>query len=221
MRIDGYTREVFENIGPQRIGMYLSSCGWERIAGTATADAFRSPRSGTVVMVPNDRDCVDYHLRVEEVIRGVSESDDVSVQSVVAGMTLSCATDAMEYCYVPENGEIGLIPADRLRDIIDAGNDINLFAYRDSLDYRPSYPSSQWEGRRDLDGIRIGPTMPGSYVVRFVYPIMDGDGAVGTDVCGGAVPDHSELSLLCDKIETSLSAVIEAAERNRTELVPG
>lgn len=46
---------------------------------------------------------------------------------------------------------------------------------------------------------------------------MDG-GSIGTDLLGRIVPDNLEMRRLCDKIESSLGAVIEAAERNRTEL---
>lgn len=219
MNIDGFSPEVLKGISPQKIRLFLSSRGWVPLGKTAVFDVFENPETGATVTVPNSRDFMDYARRVEEVVCEVSESDGLSVQRVITGMTISASSDTVEYHYRPESGEVGLIMAPDLVSIIEAGNSINNFAYRDCCEYRPSYGSSYWKGRKILDDIRVGPTMPGSYVVQFIYPLMEG-GAVSTDLFGGMVPDKPEMTRLCDKIESSLGEVIDAAERNRTELDP-
>ena len=220
MRIEGYSYDVFKQISPQKIRLYLMSCGWEFDHKTSFHDVFVNPRTNDIVTVPNNRDYSDYAYRVEEIVKTVSQSDDVSVQRVVTGMTISSSTDCLEYHYYPENGEVGLIPVPDIIEMIEAGNDINNYAFRDLCEFKPSYPSSSWKGRKELEKIRIGPSMPGSYVVQFIYPIMEGTEYIRTDLDGGVVPDNINLCRLCDKIEISLGEVIDAAERNRTELDP-
>lgn len=217
MRIDGFSPDVLKGISPQKIRMFLLSRGWVPSGKTAVFDIFEKPETGVMVTVPNSRDFIDYARRVEEVVRDVSDSDNLSIQRVITGMTISASSDMVEYHYKPDNGEIGLIPAPDLIGIIEAGNSINNYAYRDCCEFKQSYGSSNWKGKRILEDIRVGPTIPGSYIVQFVYPLMDG-GPIGTDLLGRIVPDNPEMSRLCDKIESSLGAVIEAAERNRTEL---
>ncbi len=220
MNIGGYSYETLKQISPQKIRLYLTSCGWEVEGKTNVFDVFSDPDHSVVVTVPNSRDYSDYAYRVEEVVRTVSATKGISAQRVVAGMTISASTDTIEYRYEPESGEVGLIPIPDILRIINTGNDLNNYAYRDAVEYKQSYPSSNWRGRKVLDDIRLGPTMPGSYVVQFIYPLMDGSDIIGTNLHGEIVPDNGGLELICDKIEESLGIIIEAAERNKKELDP-
>ncbi len=71
-----------------------------------------------------------------------------------------------------------------------------------------------------LDKVRIGPTIPESYVIQFLYPVIEThSGQVSTNLEGGLNSD-STLSNICDKIEKSLTAVVKAAESGKTELDP-
>lgn len=220
MIVEGYSYDIFKQISPQKIRLYLTSCGWNYDRSTKFCDIFSNPDDGTVVTVPNNRDYSDYAYRVEEIVRDVSASESLPVQRVITGMTISASTDIIEYHYEPESGEVGLIPIPDILHIISAGNDLNNYAYRDIKEYRESYANSNWKGRKDLDSIRLGPTIPGSYVVQFVYPMMNDSGSIGTDLHGAVVPDNGNLSQVCDKIESSLESIIDAAERNRKELEP-
>lgn len=217
MIIDGFSPDVLKGISPQKIRMFLLSRGWVFSGKTSVFDYFEKPETGAVVTVPNNRDFIDYARRVEEIVCEISDSDDLSVQRVLTGMMISASSDTVEYHYRPDNGEVGLIPAPDLIEIIEAGNSINNFAYRDCCEFRPSYGSSNWKGRKILEDIRVGPTIPGSYVIQFIYPLMEG-GPIGTDLYGKVVPDKPEMSRLCDKIESSLGAIIDAAERSQREL---
>lgn len=220
MIIEGYSYDIFKQISPQKIRLYLTSCGWKYERSTKFYDIFSNPEDGVVVTVPNNRDYTDYAYRVEEIVRDVSASESLSVQRVITGMTISASTDIVEYHYEPESGEVGLIPVPDVLHIINAGNDLNNYAYRDLKEYRDSYANSNWKGKKDLDLIRLGPATPGSYVVQFVYPMMNDSGSIGTDLYGAVVPDNCNLSQVCDKIESSLESIIDAAERNRKELDP-
>ena len=219
MRLDGFSLDVLKEISPQKVRLFLQSCGWVPSGKTAVFDIFEKPETGVAVTVPNSKDFIDYARRLAEVVRGVSESDNISVQRVLAGMTISASSDTVEYHYRPDNGEIGLIPVSDLIKIIEAGNSINSFAYRDCCEFKPFYGSSNWKGKKVLDDVRVGPTVPGSYVVQFIYPLMD-DGLIKTNLHYELIPNNPEMNRLCDKIESSLGAIIDAAERNRTELDP-
>lgn len=217
MNIDGFSLDTLRGISPQKIRMFLLSRGWVSSGKTPVFDIFEKPETGVMVTVPNNRDFMDYSRRVEEIVRDVSESDGISIQRVITGMTISASSDTIEYRYIPDNGEIGLIPALDLIGIIEAGNSINNFAYRDCCEFKQSYGSSNWKGKKIIEDVRIGPTMPGSYIVQFIYPLMEG-GSIGTDLLGRVVPDNPEMSRLCDKIESSLGEIIDAAERGRSHL---
>lgn len=220
MKIEGYSYDVFKQMSPQKIRLYLISCGWKHDGKISTYDYFSNPRTGYVVTVPNSREYSDYAYRVEEVIRTVSDSDDIPVQRVLSGMTVSSLSDTIEYHYEPENGEMGLIPIPDMQVILSSASDLNNYAYRDLCEFRPYYASSSWKGRKDLDCIRMGPTIPGSYTIQFICPLVSGDSSQ-MDLDGKLAPDNPKMSALCDKIESSLGCIIDAAENNRTELEDG
>ena len=219
MIIDGYSYDILKQINPQNVRLYLSSCGWQLEEKRAKAQVFSYPATGDVVSIPNDREFVDYAYRMEEAVNTISSAESKSVQRVVAGLTLASATDTIEYHYEPQGGEIGLIPLRDMEGILESGNNLNNYAYRDMIDYRPFYGSSRWSGKEILDDIRIGPALPGSYIVQFVYPAIERR-PPNTTLDGGIAMDRLELHNICDKVERSLAAVVDAAERNRSEIDP-
>ncbi len=219
MKIDGYSYEILKSISPQKVRLYLTSSGWQLERRDPTSDVFSNPVTGEVVDVPDDKEFRDYAYRLEEIIRTISDSENKSVQRIVAGMTIAASSDTIEYRYEHKNNEIGLIPVNDMIKIIDSGNNLNNFAYRDFCDYKPAYPNSNWAGRKILDDIRLGPTLPGSYVVQFIYPLMDRDDETyGSTLNGEVVLKNVGLRDVCDKVETSLAAVVEAAECGKKEI---
>ena len=220
MKIDGYSYDILSRINPQKIRIYLNSSGWISEEKESDSETFSNPKNGEVVVVPNDKTSRNYAYRVEEIVKTLSESEGISVQRILSGFTLASATDIMEYCYKPENEEIGSIPVPEIIKIVQKGDEINKYAYRDLVDYSLSYRNSNWKGNGVLDKVRIGPTIPGSYVIQFLYPVIEThSGQVSTNLEGGLNSD-STLSNICDKIEESLTAVVKAAESGKTELDP-
>lgn len=221
MNIEGYSYDILKQIKPKKVTSYLYSRGWQLENKTKVFDIFCNPITNIVVTVPNDNDYSDYPYRLEEIVRAISDSENISIPRVIASMTISASTDTMEYHYESEKSETGLIPVSDLRRIIETGDNLNNYAYRDICEYRESYASSFWKGRKALDAIRVGPTLPGSYIVQFVYPTMNSESeTIGTDLKGNVLIDNEYLSRICDKIESSLYHIIEVAERNKTELEP-
>lgn len=220
MRYDIPPMDVLSNINPQNIRMYLISRGWESKRQEQKFDVFMNSVTGESLVVPNDRSLRDYAYRVEDIIDALSKMDGESPQSIFMGMTLSSSTDVISYHYEPDSREVGLIPIIDLESILKAGRNINHYAFRDMCDFKPKYSSSKWERKHELDGIRVGPTLPGSYVVQFVYPSLAIDGGIQTTIDGGISIEDESLRRLCDKIESSLKEIIETAERGRTSLNP-
>ena len=210
--------DTLRRINPQSIRMYLTSCGWENVRSEQTFDIFEFKATGDRIQVPNSRDLRDYALRVRDVVSELSVMLSESPQTILSGMMLSASTDLIEYRYESGGGEAGLIPVQDLERLLEAGRNINLYAYRDMLDFHVHYHGSRWTKAKDLDSIRVGPTVPGSYIVQFVYPAIACSGSVQSTVEGGIQLDNPNLHLLCDKIESSLGEVIDAAERGRTSL---
>ena len=218
MRYDTPQMDVLSNINPQNIRMYLISRGWENMRQEAKFDVFRNSSTEETLVVPNDRTLRDYAYRVEDIIDSLSRSESESPQSIIMGMTMSSSTDVISYHYEPDSKEVGLIPVADLESILNAGRNINNYAFRDMCDFKPRYTSSRWDRKHELDEIRVGPTLPASYVVQFIYPSLTAAGGIQTTLDGGVSIEHENLRLLCDKIELSLNEVIGAAERGKTEL---
>lgn len=214
-----YGEETLGGINPQNIRMYLSSRGWTCEHRESTFDVY-SDGSGNTVIVPADRQLRDYAYRVEELIRDLSKIYKESPQFIFSGMTLSASTDVMEYRYESPDSETGMIPLPALSRIITSISSINIAAYRDAVDYKPVYKTMKWEGKKDLDSIRVGPTLPGSYIIQVVYPATSNTRLGQSTIEGGVRLDDPRMRMLCDKIENSINTIIDAAERGRSEIDP-
>lgn len=218
MIIDGYSYDILRHISPRNIEIYLRACGWKRERETKTFDIYSDTLSGELIAIPNSADYSDYPHRIDEVIKTLSDISGKSIQNITRALLSSTASNIVEYHYEPYSNEEGLIPAQTLIDLVGTGMDLNNYAYRDLEEYRISYPTSNWYGRKHLDSVRVGPTFPGSYIVQFLFPANDGKGFDFTLDCEAA---SNELTKICDKLESSLDLIIDAATRNKNELEQG
>lgn len=212
MMHDETTWDALRKTDPKRIMAYLSSRGWEKVRSEATFDVYSDKDGRYQLTVPNDNTLRDYPCRLYELVSDLSEIYSESAQNILAGMSMSSCSDTVEYRYESDPDEVGIIPVDSLVSILRAGRDINTYALRDLTQYKPHYRGSGWS-KKELDRIRVGPPIPGSYIVQFLYPTGTGH----TDGTGGTSLD---LKALCDKIEDSIGYIRDAAERGRKSLDP-
>ncbi len=212
MMHDETTWDALRKTDPKRIMAYLSSRGWEKIRSDATFDVYSNRDGRYQLTVPNDNTLRDYPRRLYELVSDLSEIYSESAQSILTGMSMSSCSDTVEYRYESDPDEVGIIPVDSLVSILRAGRDINTYALRDLTQYKPYYRGSGWS-RKELDRIRVGPPIPGSYIVQFLYP-------TGTGHADGAEGPSFDLRILCDKIEDSIGSIRDAAERGRKSLDP-
>jgi len=208
--------EVLGSIKPQYIRLYLASRGWNDERSTPTGNVFRNESLNEEVIVPNSNTYRDYQYRVEDLVNILSSIEKVPHSTIITGMMLSTATDIVEYKYEPQNKEVGLIPIQRMIDILNANWDLTNNAYRDLKEWKSTYPSSRWAGQKILDDIRVGPTIPGSYIIKFIYPAITGP--VQSNLDQNPIYSNEDLKLVCDKLESSLRSVINSAERNRNTI---
>lgn len=218
MRYDLPPADVLKKMNPQNIRMYLISRGWIVSSEEQHFDIMENPKTGDTVIVPNDRELRDYVYRIEDIIDSLSEINEESPQSIVSGMMMSSSTDIISYHYEPNNGEVGLIPIPALEKILRVGNNLNFYAYHDMCDFKLRYNSTKWEKKKDLEDIRVGPTIPGSYVVQFIYPAFSDSTYRQSTLEGDVHLDKEVFRQLCDRIELSLSEVVMAAERSKDTL---
>ncbi len=209
---DGLASDALCKINPVRVGAYLSSRGWRKDRDIFGFESYSNDEYGTQLMVPMDRARDDYPRRLRELISDLSDIYSESAQSILAGMSMSACSDTVEYRYESDPDDVGIIPVDSLLSILRAGRNINTYALRDLTQYKPYYRGSGGN-RKELDDIRVGPPIPGSYIVQFLYP-------TGERRLGGADGAVFDLRTLCDKIEDSIRVVKDAAERNRKSLDP-
>ena len=208
----------YSSINPQKIRLYLSSRGWEKLRSEKRFDVYKHPSFDDLMIVPNDKNYNDYSNRVRELVKDLALLYNENMDVIFAGMTISIATDIIEYHYEPQNGEIGLIPIQDLIKILEAGRNINLYGLRDAIDYKPYYPNRKWNGKTDLNDVRVGPTLPGSYIVQFIYPGLESNkNHLQETIEGGIRMDNPNLRTLCDKIEKSITEIINVAELGRNQ----
>lgn len=209
--------EALSSINPQNIRMYLSSRGWTLEDRRDTTYLYVNPERNNSVAVPNDMHYLDYSNRIWDIVDTISNQYGESSQTVISDMTISRSSEVIQYRYKNHNNEVGLIPPSDLIMLIEASQDINTYAYRDLIAHSSYYKSSRWDGKKDLESIRIGTTMPGSYIIQVIYPGLDDDKSIQSDIYG-APTYNSVMNQLCDKIIDSMDVVVEAAERNKTEI---
>lgn len=215
MKIDAYTPEMLLAITPDNIRMYLTSRGWEKVRSESAFDVFDNAAISEPILVPNDVALGDYIKRVDDVISDLSRLYSESPQTIFIGLTMSSSPSVLEYRYEPRSKEIGLISGKDLINLIQTGNALNNYAYRDMVKFETYYKSSNWEGRSVLDDVKIGPTSPGSYIVQFIYPTTTNTRMIEGDTASGC-----NIGSICDKVETSLRAITDAAKHGKTTLDP-
>ncbi len=215
MKINAYTPEMLLAITPENIHTYLTSRGWEKVRSESAFDVFNNTLIEEPILVPNDVALGDYVRRVDDIISDLSRLYSESPQTIFIGLTMSSAPSILEYRYEPKSGEIGLISGKDLVDLIQTGNALNNYAYRDMVRFETHYKSSNWEGKSVLDCVKIGPTSPGSYIVQFIYP-----STTDTRMMHDDTTSECNICSICDKVETSLRAVADAANRGKTSLDP-
>ena len=207
-------------IRPQSIRLYVSSRGWEKQRSESKYDIYENKAFDEVLVIPNDQSLRDYSKRVGELIGDLSRLYGERSDVILSGVTLSSATDIIEYHYEPQDGEFGLIPVLVLQDILSVGRDINRIALRDMSGFRQYYASGNWGKNDVLDDVRIGPTVPGSYGVQFIYPGLGSGKWHQKTIDDRIAMDRPILRSICDKIEDSMREIVDAAERGRTDIDP-
>ena len=101
------TQLNYGTISPQKVRMYLSSRGWEKTQSESKFDVFTHKQFEDKVVVPNNKEYVDYAYRINELVNDLSLIYKEDPSRIFAGMTISSATDIIEYHYEPMNGEVG------------------------------------------------------------------------------------------------------------------
>lgn len=202
--------DVLQSLKPQSIRLYLNSRGWIKRKSAITFDIFTKKDSSEEVLVPNDSSYSDYVQRIEDLLLSLSQIENTSPSYILTGLMLSSATDILEYKYIPDSGEAGIIPIDRMISIIEVNKNLTNFAYRDMESYDTSYYSSNWAGKHVNEAVKLGPSIPGSYIIRFIYPGIGSQ--VQTTLEGAAKLTDMKMRQICDKIESSVKTVIEYAE---------
>ena len=207
-------------IRPQSIRLYVSSRGWEKQRSESKYDIYENKAFDEVLVIHIDQSLRDYSKRVGELIGDLSRLYGERSDVILSGVTLSSATDIIEYHYEPQDGEFGLIPVLVLQDILSVGRDINRIALRDMSGFRQYYASGNWGKNDVLDDVRIGPTVPGSYGVQFIYPGLGSGKWHQKTIDDRIAMDRPILRSICDKIEDSMREIVDAAERGRTDIDP-
>ena len=201
MKVNAYTPQMLLAISPKNIRMYLMSCGWVRERGESAYDVFDNPHIGEPIIVPNDVALGDYVRRVDDVVSDLSRLYSESPQTILMGLTMSSHPNILEYRYDPRSADVGLIGTEDLLKLLQTGKVLNDRAYRDMMRFGTCENSESEDGAVPND-IRIGPISFCDSSVQFLYPSDAGAYSV------------------CDKVESSLYAIADAAEHGKTSLDP-
>lgn len=182
MKVRIKDQAVFRSLSSISVQAYLNSRGWEEVERwDDRAIVYRTPDLRWQVLLPLKMDLGDYEARMADVVRKIAGAEDRSELSVLFDLTTT-GSDIVRIRAV-ENAEDGSFPIDAGVKLYQQAREILLSAACAvaSLD-RPRavfHSRKPREANEYIDGLRIGQTENGSYIITIlshVPPILDGSG---------------------------------------------
>lgn len=194
------------NVAPEDVASYLAAKGWRRNGQYGKTTVWTRPESdyGVDLLLPFSREFRDYAERLSELIDAVAEHEQRDPGLVLQDL-LEPRTD-VQYIHTYPDAPSGSAPLHEGFKAVKGVHDLFLAAATvRSLDVPPAVlPSSKPRQAWDfLRGVRLGQTMPGSYVLRVETPLTSDDHADGL----------SSRSVLA-QLYQSIAAAHSAAQQN-------
>jgi hypothetical protein len=168
------TREPLSPVlDPKTIEVYLLAHGWEDTRRTEMFSAWRKPNRArpTHLFVPLSTAPADYEERLQEVVASLSAVEDRDVETVVTNLRYASA-DLIRVGLVSPRVGRGELPIDDGRRLFEGAREMMWSAACATVRPRPTFgPRAPSEAKNYLDGVRLGQTESGSYIVTVISEV--------------------------------------------------
>lgn len=207
MSCDILGAEVLGSLPPTRLMTYLSESGWYLRRRTETAYVYRKdlPASWQEVTVPNSIGYSDYAQMVYLVLVTLSKLESRPMEDIAADILSGNVSKSLQYRLMMED-KSGTVPLDWIIQVLQANKKMSASAYMDLVEYHP-YHKTVAKGNHALQGMRMGQTSYGSYVVKILYPFQ----SEPQRTVEGKYAADDVIRRIVDKIMESSRAVVESA----------
>lgn len=160
-------------LDPHAIEDYLTAHGWEN---TSRPDMFSTwAKDDDSVFVPLSSEPVDYEARLHDVVAKLADVEGRDRDLVLMNLRYADADLVRVRLSSPRVGS-GELPLDDGRYLIDGARQMMLAAACAAVEPKPAFGTRAPALVRDyLDGVRLGQTAPGSYVVTVISDVVSSD----------------------------------------------
>lgn len=170
MKAHIYDPESLRAITPASVAAYISAQGWDRVEKYGEhSDVFALSGQGEII-VPGVSDLGDYPSVISAIIERLAEVE-VRDELQIYGDLAVADTDVIRV-RSPHADDDGSIGVDAGVDLITQARDLLLSAACSAHDARAMYRAGKnKEASAFMDGVRLGQTERGSYVVTLLTPV--------------------------------------------------
>lgn len=201
-------------LDPLSIESYLMAHDWEVKTRNHLFSTWRRadlPESDSFLFVPLSDEPVDYEDRLRELVVGLAAIEARDLETVLTNLRYATADLVRISLGSPRVGP-GELPIEDGRRLFDGARDLMLYAACAAVQPRPSFgPKAPTAARDYLEGVRLGQTERGSYVVTVISEVTPADQQelVPEEVVQLDTPFERKVT---SRLMESLSAARSAAE---------
>lgn len=207
------TTDIATTVDPRTAELYLLAEGWEARRRTPNFSTWSRPDLTDVALfLPLSSVPDDYAERLAQFVERLAALEEAAVSTVVTNLRYA-ASDLVRVRLVSPRVGAGELPITDGAKLFDGARDLMIAAACAAVEPRPAYGSKKHGSVVDyLDGVRLGQTERGSYVVTIISDVRP-------DEQMPLVPDqaaHVDVPFerrVTTQLMTALDAVTDAAHR--------
>jgi len=216
MTVEAGGRDPLGAVRPDDVVAYLDSRGWRRLGDVRRAARWVWPTDeGLEVLVPLDPQLADFAARIRDLVHGLSLAEDRPPERVLRDL-LSVYMDAIRVRVQPLGEQDGSIPIDDGVVLVQQARGMLVAAACSAVRPQAHHPRRPPDVVRSyVDGVRLGQTEQGSYVVTLVSPVDPGPAEA---VRAGRLPIADPFPR---QVITTLASALEAARETAERRIAG
>lgn len=166
--------QLSQYLDPKSIEVYLMAHDWEVKTRNPLFSTWRRPDqddSSAFLFVPLSPGPADYEDRLRELVRRLAAVEERNIDAVVTNLRYATA-DLIRIGLVSPRVGPGELPIEDGRNLFDGARDLMLWAACAAVQPRASFgPKVPAVARDYLEGVRLGQTEKGSYVVTVISDV--------------------------------------------------
>ena len=169
-----FPERLTQYLDPKSIEVYLMAQDWEVKTRNRLFSTWRKPNqadSSTFLFVPLSSGPADYEDRLRDLVLGLATVEGRDLDAVVTNLRYATADLIRIGLFSPRVGP-GELPIEDGRNLFDGARDLMLWAACAAVQPRASFgPRVPTAAKDYLEGVRLGQTERGSYVVTVISDV--------------------------------------------------